>query len=379
MIKVKTFSLLLFLLLTAYLNAQVTVTAVPPGQRFTPEDLWQVTMVRNTAVAPNTPVNVSITVFDKKGNRLMEEITNTFHFIPTVISINKATLSKYKPITLNYFSSKFKTQSGSRGGIFPEGTYKVEVSCNFAGTGFSEPLGKYVYIINADLAYPIQLVSVYNNDTITDTHPAFTWIPPYPLPEGTVKYELTVSEIKANQTPRTAITENTPQYRTNIFNQNSGYYSQAAPILIKGHEYAWQVTAYNRNGDYVSGSESWRFIYFPEDTIEFEPSSYFLMDKKLTSSIAYIDSNYLPIKFISDYQILDSIAHIYIYDEADDIVADETTIPVVYAFGSNYTFIDMCPDIFYLENGIYILEITLVNNQKYYLRFRKNSSTTDCY
>jgi len=363
------------------MNAQVTVTAIAPGPRFTIDDLWNITLIRTNPNLANALVNVTVTVFDNQVSKIVTSTTKRFQFTNTIININKANLRPYQPISVEYTQRGFKNELAKQGGIFPSGNYKVEISCNSVDIGENtEPLGKYVYNINAELLMPIQLISVYNNDTIEDESPMFNWIPPYPLPIGNITYEIKLTEIEPNETPLSAIQRNQPQLKADVVNQNSFFYSVGSPQLIKGKEYAWQVIAYNENGNYYSGSDTWRFVYdYGEDSLSIDPPFYFLMDRELSSSIVYIDSNLLPLKFPDEYIRLDSIVSITITNDNDEIVGDEADIPLAYGNGSNYTYINMCPDKYELENGLYILEIVLVNQQRYYLRFRKNSLPDSCY
>ena len=368
------------LLLTGILMSQVTVTAIAPGPRFTLDDLWNMTIVRTNPNLADAWVNVSVTVYDEQVSKIVTSTTKRFQFKGTVININKANLKPYQPITVNYTQRSFKNELANQGGIFPSGDYKVEISCNSVGNGeYTEPLGKYVYNINAELMMPIQLISVYNNDTIEDENPMFNWIPPYPLPKGNIRYEIKVTEIEINETPVTAIQRNQPQVRADIINQNSFFYSVGSPQLIKGKEYAWQVIAYNDNGNFYSGSETWRFVYdYGQDSIIYFPEQYYVMSNLVPNNCVYIDSNILPITFIEDYYVIDSITKINLYDSTGVIIANEEDIPVSYTPGSNYTFVSFCPDIFPLENGRYVLEVVLINSKKYFLRFINNSATGVC-
>ncbi len=370
----------LLLLLTTVVKAQVTVSAITPGPRFTLDDLWNITLVRSNPNLADAWVNVSVTVYDEQVSKIVTSTTKQFQFKSTVININKANLRPYQPIAVNYAQRNFKNELEKQGGIFPSGNYKVEISCNSVGNGeYTEPLGKYVYNINAELIMPIQLISVYNNDTIEEENPMFNWIPPYPLPRGNITYEIVLYEIKPNETRYTAINDGLPLLKSNVNNQNSFVYTPGSPKLQSGKSYAWKVNLLSDGKFYVS-SDTWEFAYRVEQAPEdIKPSYYFLMQNELNSTIVYIDSNLLPIKFIADYKVLDSLINIYIYNDAGETVGDSATIPVYYTTGLNYSYINFCPDVFDLPNGIYILEVVLKNEKQYFLRFRKNALPDACY
>ena len=317
-------------------TSQITVTAIPPGTRFTLDDLWQITLVQH-AVAPNeTWLSVSLSVYDEHSSRILTSTTKQFQFgKSSVININKTNLANYEPLKTTYYQRNFKNELAKQGGVFPSGNYKVEVVCNYEGAGFSEPLGKYVYNINAALVMPIQLVSVFNNDTIEDEYPMFNWTPPYPLPEGNITYEILVTEIGPLETPLAAIQRNQPMVRNERVNQNAMVYTTMEPKLIAGKEYAWQVNAYTERGDFYSGSETWRFIYDPEeDSIYYEPEQYYVLSEKLLNSYISIDSNVLPIKFAEEYHVIDSISSIKIFSGTFDLIADQEDFSLYYHQGA---------------------------------------------
>lgn len=369
----------MFLMVTVnQLFTQVTITAVPPGPRFTLDDLWQLTLVKTGSLPEGQQLNVTLNIYDSQGSKILHGATKPFSMVKkNVLNINKTNINQFEPITITYYQNKFKNNLGRQGGLFPAGNYKVEFIINAVG-GFTEPLGSTTYNIHAMLTYPIQLVSVYNNDTIKDPNPNFTWIPPYPLPEGNTTYKITISEIYPEQTAVAAVKENMPLSKKDVINNSTFLYSGSNPILEKGKEYAWNVNAYGARGEFFSGSETWRFIYDPEDTIDFVPTQYFLMNERVQAVPVYVDSNYLPIKFADKNTLTDSILETKIYNTSYNIVADDNDIPMFYIEGKNYTYINMCPDEFFLENGMYILEVVLVNGKLYYLRFVQNSSIGVC-
>lgn len=376
--------LIIILVSAARVSAQVTISAIPPGPRFSLEDLWNVTVMKTTPPVRGQQFQLSLNLYDSKGSKILNQTSRSFNITGNVYTVTKFSLEKVTPVQETYYQKKFQNQLAKQGGMVPEGDYKVEFILNQVGTGnvggFSEPLVKTTYLINAMLSYPIQLVNVPNNDTITDQYPNFTWLPPFPLPDGVINYEITISEILPDQTPLLAVKNNMPLAKKTVLNTPSLAYNATNPVLIKGKEYGWTVTAFGTNGEFVSGSETWRFVYdYGEDSLNINPPFYYLMDRELSSSIVYIDSNLLPLKFPDEYIRLDSIVSITITNDNDEIVGDEEVIPLAYGNGSNYTYINMCPDEFDLENGLYILEIVLVNQQKYYLRFRKNSLPDACY
>ena len=370
------------LFLVQLVAAQVTITAIPPGPRFTLEDLWNVTIIKTASPTRGQQFELTLNLYNDKGERLLAQTSNTFQITRNVFTVNKLSLNKIEPISTTYYQRRIENQMAKQGGLMPEGDYKVEFVLYQVGapggTDFMEPLIKTAYNIEAMLAYPIQLVNVPNNDTITDRYPNFTWIPPYPLPAGTVTYKVTLSEVYDGQTPLVAVRDNVPWAMKEVNNSPSLYYSASNPTLVKGKTYAWTVNAYGTKGEYVSGSETWRFIYSPEDSIIYEPEQYYVLNEKLLNSYVTIDSNVLPIKFIEEYHVLDSLSSFTIFNELFEVIATQDDINLYLRQGSNYTYMSFCPDEFVLPNGIYVLEMILINDNRYYLRFNNISSLGVC-
>lgn len=377
--------LIIMFVLAARVSAQVTISAIPPGPRFSIEDLWNVTVVKTTPPVRGQQFQLSLNLYDSKGSKILNQTSRSFSITGNVYAVTKFSLEKVTPVQETYYQKKFQNQLAKQGGMVPEGDYKVEFILNQVAAGnvggFSEPLVKTTYLINAMLSYPIQLVNVPNNDTITDQYPNFTWLPPFPLPDGVINYEITISEILPDQTPFLAVKNNMPLAKKTVLNTLSLAYNATNPVLIKGKEYGWTVTAFGTNGEYVSGSETWRFIYDPEDSIHYEPEQYYVMERELKNNYFTIDSNILPIKFQEDYRVIDSISTMTLFNAVFDTVATENEIPIGYEQGLNYTFISFCPDEFPFvldDSQVYVLEITLLNRQKYFIRFVNRSDAGVC-
>jgi hypothetical protein len=369
------FSCLLF----GLIQAQITVTAVPPGPRFTLDDLWQVTLVENMAPNKEVWLSVSIHVYEQSGSKILTTTTKKFQFSKaSIININKTNLDTYGPISTVYHQRSFKNELAKQGGVFPSGDYKIEVICNYEGNGFAEPLGKYVYNINAELMLPIQLVSVFNKDTIEEENPMFTWIPPYPIPTGNITYEIVLNQVQPNETKFTALATGTPLVKSQINNQNSFIYTPGSPKLQSGNTYAWQVNMFV-DGKFYVGSDTWEFYYRVGQEATIEMNRYYLMKEKINNAQVIIDSNILPINFIENYIVLDSVANIYIFDENYDTIATNEEVPLFTSEGSNYCYLNFCPDIYYLPNGYYVLKLVLVNKRNFYIRFENNSGAGVCY
>lgn len=378
----KIVSVITFLLLASIAAAQVSLTAVPPGPRFTLDDLWNVTVIKTSGPARGQEFTLTMNMYDSKGARLVTQTSKSFKITRNIFTVNRASITNVQPMTTSYDQKKFQNQLGKKGGMVPEGDYKVEFVLNqiaSPGAGpFSEPIVRTSYMINALLSYPIQLVNVPNNDTITDQYPNFNWLPPYPLPEGVITYEIEVREAVGNQSPQAAIAEGVPMVKNIMNNKLSYNYAATNPKLANDRTYAWKVNMFE-NGNFYMASETWEFTYRVNiDSATIIPQSYFVMQPSVTHMYAVIDSNLLPIKFVEDYSVLDSIFELTLYDVNYEVVADGSELTVYGNTGSNYCYINFCPDVFPLDNGLYVLEVELIHGRKFYLRFQNISAPGVC-
>jgi hypothetical protein len=339
--------------------------------------------MKDASVTDGLWVQITMIVSSENNVKLLTAVTPRIELKQPVVTITKATMNGIGKIQQQYFDNQFQSAVAKQGGLVPAGNYKIEFVCNSFGTtssgAFPDGSASTSYQIRVTPMSPIQLVQVYNKETIKEQNPMFTWLPPFPLPAGTqLDYELILTELHPNQSAASAIMANQPLQKIRLGNKLAMHYSNAAPRYIKGDNYAWKVQAYDNQNHKISESETWQFKYdFETDTIV--PDQYYVMERELKSSYVTIDSNLLGIKFVEDYKVLDSLSHIYLYDEEFTVIGDENSLSIAYHTGSNYTYVNFCPDVFPLANGIYVLEVALLNENTYYIRFNNISNANACY
>lgn len=357
-------------------KSQCVITAIKPGEVFTIDQLWNVII---SGPIPPGQYKLNMELVSARQSVYLAE-TNPFNYNNKSLTINYAGRAGVEPLNLKHIDPNFNSSLMQAAGIVPDGKYTVEFTLIAVGATGAEELCKTTYRLNVDKDIaPLQLLFVHKEDTIKEMCPTFGWIPPYPLPSGDYHYELVLTECFDGQQPFDATTKNMPICKvsagTNIQKNVCGEVSNLKP----GKSYAWKINLYT-GGKFDNTSESWRFYYDPEDSIEiFEPEQYYVMDQKAFASYITIDSNMLPIYFKEDYNVIDSIIDIVLYDSLMNIYATGEEILFAYNNGSNFSYLNFCNYEFDLAQGLYLLEITCINDKKYFIRFKNESELTDCY
>jgi len=119
-------------------------------------------------------------------------------------------------------------------------------------------------IVNDLNLNPIELQSPSHKDTIEETRPLLTWIPPSPTYQGTL-YQILLVEKKENQTCTEALNNNLPLvYKKDVL-ANMLNYPTESPALEKGHKYCWRASAHKNLKEY-SRSEDWEFMVRGEES-----------------------------------------------------------------------------------------------------------------
>lgn len=273
-------------------KSQCVITAIKPGEVFTIDQLWNV-IISGPIPAGQYKLNMELVSARQSVYRAE---TNPFNYNNKSLTINYAGRAGVEPLNLKHIDPNFNSSLMQAAGIVPDGKYTVEFTLIAVGATGAEELCKTTYRLNVDKDIaPLQLLFVHKEDTIKEMCPTFGWIPPYPLPSGDYHYELVLTECFDGQQPFDATTKNMPICKvsagTNIQKNVCGEVSNLKP----GKSYAWKINLYT-GGKFDNTSESWRFYYDPEDSIEiFEPEQYYVMDQKAFASYITIDSNMLPI------------------------------------------------------------------------------------
>lgn len=357
------------------IHSQCLITAVKPGEMFTIDQLWNVVVSGNL---PPGQYKLGLTLSSAK-NLVYKAETRAFNYNNKSITISFANKRLFEPIVVQFIEPNFNSSLIQAAGLVPDGRYTVGFSLIKVGTN-TEELCNTSYRLNVEKNIaPLQLLFVHKNDTIKESCPTFGWIPPFPLPTGDYNYELLLTECYDNQTAFDATTSNLPVYKMTAGKNFQKNVCGDLAKLEPGKSYAWKINLY-QNGKFDNSSESWKFYYEPEDTVEIiDIGYYYLMSEDIYASYVSIDSNLLPIKFVEEYSVLDSILEINLYDSVMNVYAAGEDILLIYDNGSNQTYLNFCAYDFELAKGMYLLEVLCLNEKRYYIKFKNKSEPGACY
>lgn len=357
------------------IHSQCLITAVKPGEMFTIDQLWNVVVSGNL---PPGQYKLGLTLSSAK-NLVYKAETRAFNYNNKSITISFANKRLFEPLVVQFIEPNFNSSLIQAAGLVPDGRYTVGFSLIKVGTN-TEELCNTSYRLNVEKNIaPLQLLFVHKNDTIKESCPTFGWIPPFPLPTGDYNYELLLTECYDNQTAFDATTSNLPVYKMTAGKNFQKNVCGDLAKLEPGKSYAWKINLY-QNGKFDNSSESWKFYYEPEDTVEIiDIGYYYLMSEDIYASYVSIDSNLLPIKFVEEYSVLDSILEINLYDSVMNVYAAGEDILLIYDNGSNQTYLNFCAYDFELAKGMYLLEVLCLNEKRYYIKFKNKSEPGACY
>lgn len=360
---------------TKMIHSQCLITAVKPGEMFTIDQLWNVVVSGNL---PPGQYKLGLTLSSAK-NLVYKAETRAFNYNNKSITISFANKRLFEPLVVQFIEPNFNSSLIQAAGLVPDGRYTVGFSLIKVGTN-TEELCNTSYRLNVEKNIaPLQLLFVHKNDTIKESCPTFGWIPPFPLPTGDYNYELLLTECYDNQTAFDATTSNLPVYKMTAGKNFQKNVCGDLAKLEPGKSYAWKINLY-QNGKFDNSSESWKFYYEPEDTVEIiDIGYYYLMSEDIYASYVSIDSNLLPIKFVEEYSVLDSILEINLYDSVMNVYAAGEDILLIYDNGSNQTYLNFCAYDFELAKGMYLLEVLCLNEKRYYIKFKNKSEPGACY
>lgn len=381
------YCILLFFCTALISKSQNSIVPVPPPNNFRFEDLWNVSITTDNQ---NNYSNyrVNLRVFDVNKGLLIEAHSKAFAPSTSVININTSSLSLIAPFSYPYTSSTALNSIIQRGGIFPAGDYKFEYILYGINAGGSIKLTEYTTSHSVLMPSFLQLVSVFDKDTVKEPNPNFMWLPASATSsvasiEGSQEYKLTytisIAEVLVNQTPYVALTAN-PQFffQTGVENTLLTY-----PFSARKFEpcktYAWQVKGVV-NGQTVIASEIWTFIT-PCSKETITPKVPILVKQKADLAVCTVQNNSISFAYYEEYHVGEEAQlNAVIYNSKQEVVNSADQLNLKVNKGYNTYTLNTCPNEANLLNGEkYMLVITNAKNEKWYLRIINNQTVNDCY
>lgn len=263
-------------------GAQVSMTAlVPPAGVIQKAQLWNILLVS----AGDGPVKVRVAL------RLMDAKTNEpiLTGITRVILLQKGAkqlqADDVMPVQYEYLSPAVDR---SVNGLLFAGNYlacyTVVIDDDKTGAGQREDCIPFTI----EPVSPPLLNQPAQGSVLESRLPQFTWLPPAPLNLfNDLNYELTVTEVRRNQSPEEAVQQNIPVFRATRLKEMFINYPSSAVALDTGKLYAWSVSA--RNGSlFAARTEVWTFrIQSPSKPVRPQGSAYVQLRKELDGTVIH--------------------------------------------------------------------------------------------
>lgn len=144
----------------------------------------------------------------------------------------------------------------------------------------------------------IILISLQDKDTIDYKYPVFNWTYTQEFSKrDQFKYNLTIVELKKNQSANTGIGINQPLVKLNDIQGYQWVYAFDAPELKFNNRYGWQIEK-TLNGLVVDRSEAWEFILYKKINV---PMKYAILNTDFNATTYEVTENGFYFKLKSKY------------------------------------------------------------------------------
>ena len=239
------------------LSGQSFQLSILPGSEYTlsRRDEWKLALT-NTA---NSSINAYFYGIATEASRgKIYEIRSRARFVPPGLStLGTQNYVGLEPFDILYQDEQLR-QYGIQSNGLPAGDYELCITA-FSASDSSE-LGNVCYNFTVDSYTPPILLSPENQDTLCDTYPYFTWLPPPVFKGQNFTYTLRIYEAQNVQTTLSAAQTNPLFYERNGIPTPLVQYGINARNFRPNHRYTWLVSA-EINNKTVATSEPGSFFY----------------------------------------------------------------------------------------------------------------------
>lgn len=386
------FLIRLLLILVLFLNgikgiSQNSIITIPPPNDFRFEDLWNLTITKDLS-SQYTTHGITLRIFDAKKGMLVEAKSNTFEIAGSSYTVNNSSMSQLLPFEYTYNSSDIIREIIQRGGLFPAGEYTFHYQLFGFSAGTQTKLDEYTFDHIVIMPTFLQLVSVFDKDTLLEDNPTFMWIPSSAKQtlgnyeqekEFGLTYTISIAEVLTNQTPYMAITSNPKFLFVEGLENTLITYPFSARKFEPCKTYAWQVKALV-NGQVVTTSEIWTFSTPCERELIISTTPV-LVKQSMDLATCDVINNTVNFAYYEEYDVEEHAQlNVKIYNSKGKLIADEKQLNLAVKKGYNTYTLNTCPKGVNILNGEnYTLIITNSKKEKWYLRIVNNQKTNTCY
>lgn len=289
---IKNFISILLINIPLSLLAQVNISIqLPPAGMIQKDQLWNLVLVNNS----NASIEITVLLDLKYVVTGQTVLSGSSRKVTLIKGAKMLSVQDVQPVQYNY------GLSGLNSSFLPLGAYIACYTLKKSTLDAIETIASECVNLNINPLSPPLLNTPADKSILQTSYPQFSWTPPAPLQMfDDLNYEITVAEVKGEQSPADAIRYNTPVYSKTNSKQPFENYPSTYSKLDTGKTYAWQVTA--RNGlNYSSTTEVWTFSFLKDSAkVQNTSSSYILLKGNADEAgVNYIEGNHLLIKYYS--------------------------------------------------------------------------------
>jgi hypothetical protein len=347
------------------LQAQVVITLqLPPlGLTIKPQ-LWNMSLINTTGASMTAQLQMTMTDAGT-GVTVLTATTPTF-LLP----------AGAKPITANTVAPVVYTVGGgytidaNPNGFLPVGVYNICYTVTRYTNDITDQIADECVTAEVEPISPPQLIQPGDSDRVLSRRPFFTWLPPTPYNSfSNLLYDWVLVEVQTTQSGADAIQQNVPVLIQSNISFTSLQYPLSMPELDTAKLYAWRVTAKN-NLSPIANSEVWSFRIqkLTTDTLTRPNKGLYAPLRREQDASYAISGNVL--RFLYQHELNSNTVQVKITDIGvaahQGMELDSNYLAVKY--GSNYMDLDLIGKGF-TDHHMYLLDVTNDRNEHWYLKF----------
>lgn len=357
--------------------SQYNLIAISPPPLFTHEDLWNLSITRTNMLDGFDQFSIGLRIYNSNYDLEVKSNSATFSITTGSMLINLGNLNTIKPFSIQYYNSTTLQSIVSSGGLFPSGTYNIEfILLGRPSDGEFTELSSFNYQTVVETLWPPLLVTPFDNDTINTTTPTLVWSPAFSSTfMSSIQYKLNLVQIFEGQSKEQALMSNASTYMRNGL--MGTFHSVTVPLKFNNN-YAWSVEAHL--GTQILNSQIWQFSLFDDPFPIGRSDNSFAELNPIPGSFIYIAENMkLKIRYEEEYNLPSSFQNINfkIFDFKGNVIVQNVctgVTPCIINKGINYITLNT-QTLGLVKGSFYLLEVSNLKNEKWYLRFSPNKSS----
>lgn len=351
---------LLFLFAALAGFGQITVQFSPELGGRSLDGLLTVKFLNSGQSAVTTDLTIQVR---NRTTMVMRMTLPGIQLLPGINALSRQAMSRASIRFENNPVSRLVKQSSA----LPDGEYQYCFLVSEAGKGNlpGTLLAEECIDYEVEAFSPLSLTEPYHRAEICERRPTLVWQPLFPSLPG-MFYQLTLTELKAKQSPTEALFYNVPLINQRQLTASYLPYPSITRDLDTGKTYVWQVTAY-KGELVVSRSETWTFQVRCEEEKQGMPVDGFRNIENLVLGNYYVAAGQVLFALDNPYTATKLAYHIECLSDPSLELKNLPEIPL--RRGKNQVVVPLQDVSGMKDDYKYIMKIKLPNGTEKHLRF----------